>query len=204
MTQSVRYGILAVFLAATGLLAGCIDVGLGQGTRQATRLYTLGTAEPASSNAASPRTRKPTIGVGPVTVPTYLDRSQILVRVGPRRLQPLPFDHWAEPLEENVARVLVHNLAVLTGSDAVYGYPWPRDQAPPVQLHVTVERFDAGLGGEAVLVALWGWRDGEGNPLSAAERSVYRRPVAGNSADDLVAAMSRLVEDLSRRAVSRL
>ena len=202
MAVRIRYGILAAFLMVGGLLAGCIDLGLGPGTRQTTQLYTLTAADPTSLEAADSHTSKLAIGVGPVTLPAYLDRSQILVRVGPRQLEALPFAQWAEPLEENVARVLVTHLAARTGSQAVYRYPWPQHQAPPVQLHLTVERFDAGRSGEAVLVVFWGWRDGEGNPLTPAARSVYRQPVAGNRADDLVAAMSRLIEDFSR-AVSR-
>ena len=46
------------------------------------------------------------IGVGPVTVPDYLDRPQIATRSSSSSLQFSEFDRWAEPLEKNLMRVL--------------------------------------------------------------------------------------------------
>src|SRR5262245_19194049 len=39
------------------------------------------------------------IGVGPVIMPGYLDRTQIVTRSGPDRVKLASFHRWAEPLE---------------------------------------------------------------------------------------------------------
>ena len=59
----------------------------------------------------------PVIGVGPITVPKYLDRPQIVTRSGRNQLALGEFDRWAEPLQDNVLRVLAENLAFLIPTD---------------------------------------------------------------------------------------
>jgi hypothetical protein len=185
-------------------LSACIEVGGGEGTRQATRLYLLApiaSTPPASAPLVGDHL---TIGVGPLAFPAYLDRSSVLVRVGPRELRTLPFAHWAEPLEENVGRVLVDNLALLTGSPAVYRYPWPQQETPQVQLQLTVDRFDAAPGGQAVLVVRWAWCDASGALLMPRAYSVLQQAVTGAGADGVVAAMSTVLDAFSREAAARL
>lgn len=204
MPHALRYGFGMVLLMVAAALSGCIEVGVGQGTPRATRLYLLApmaSVQPPSTVALEGH---PTIGVGPLAFPAYLDRSQILVRVGPRELQPLPFAHWAEPLEESFVRVLVENLALLTGSEAVYSYPWPQHETPQVQLRLTVDRFDGDPGGEALLDVRWAWCDATGALLMTRTHSVLQQSVVGEGEDALVAAMSSVLEIFSRRAAARL
>jgi uncharacterized lipoprotein YmbA len=54
-----------------------------------------------------------TIGIGPVTLPKYLDRPQIVTFTSPYALNVVEFDRWAEPLESTFVRVLAENLALL-------------------------------------------------------------------------------------------
>ena len=46
------------------------------------------------------------IGIGPITLPIYLDRSQIVTRISRNELKMDEFHRWAEPLKENFFRVL--------------------------------------------------------------------------------------------------
>jgi len=47
------------------------------------------------------------IAVGPVELPRYLDRPQIVTRKGPNQLELAEFDLWAESLADNFAGVLI-------------------------------------------------------------------------------------------------
>ena len=76
-------------------LAGCAP---GQPTRH----YTLSTA---SEPAAAPRSGQgPVIGLGPLTLPQYLDRADIVTRAGANQMRLGEFSQWAEPLEPLLTR----------------------------------------------------------------------------------------------------
>ncbi len=47
-----------------------------------------------------------TIGVGPITLPLYLDRPQIVICTSWGRLKLAEFDQWAAPLKDNFSRML--------------------------------------------------------------------------------------------------
>ena len=99
MIRTGRPKLRQAFLAGLMLLtlAGCE-------TSEQARLYTLSglpfTAASASIQPAS--TSALAIGIGPVTLPFYLDRPQIVRRTSPNRLEIAEFDRWAEPLSNTV------------------------------------------------------------------------------------------------------
>ena len=50
------------------------------------------------------------LGVGPVTLPGYLDRPQLVVRVSENEIALAESDRWAERLDDNVVRILQADL----------------------------------------------------------------------------------------------
>ena len=64
------------------------------------------------------------IGVGPIVLPHYLDRPQIVTRTGQNELRLAEFDRWAEPLTENVSRVLTEDLCKLLETEQVSIVPF--------------------------------------------------------------------------------
>ena len=99
------------------------------------------TAPPASAGQ-----RDLTLGVGPVTVPPYLDRPQIVTRTSRAKLALADFEQWAGPLADTIARVLSEDLALLIPTERVVLYPWPRTIDPDYQVTVEVLQFDRGPG----------------------------------------------------------
>src|SRR5215510_9952978 len=98
--------LVAVTSGASLLVGGCAS--------QPSRFYLL-SALP-STETASPATsgqQRPTIGVGPVTLPRYVDRPQIVTRTSPYEIKVAEFDRWAEALDSNFSRVLADNLSFL-------------------------------------------------------------------------------------------
>ena len=57
------------------------------------------------------------IGVGPIEIPSYLDRPQIITRMRLHELMLNEHALWAEPLDKALARVIALNLGALTGAD---------------------------------------------------------------------------------------
>jgi uncharacterized protein len=151
----------------------------------------------ASAPAATSTGRDPVVGVGPITVPAYLDRPPIVVRAGDDEVQLSSGHHWAEPLKDGIARVIAENLALMVPTDAVGVFPWRSPWTVQYRVIVEILRFDGPLRGPVVLNARWRLLDGAGKGLLL--RAVtLTEPVPEATHAALVAAQSRLLAAVSR------
>jgi len=150
--------------------------------------------------------QSPVIGVGPITLPKYLDRPQIVTRASRNQLALGEFDRWAEPLRDNISRVLAENLARLIPTDHLLLQAWPRSVTLDYQVTVEVLQFDGWLGGESTLLARWSILDGAEHELF--NRMVHlHAPTGGRDYEALVVVMNQMIETLSRdiaTAIQRL
>jgi len=139
----------------------------------------------------------PVIGVGPITVPKYLERPQIVTRASRNQLALGEFDRWAEPLQDNISRVLAEHLARLIPTDQILLHPWPRSATLDYQVSMEVLQFDGWLGGESTLLGRWSILDGAEHELF--NRMVHlHAPTGGQDYDAVVVAMNQMLETLSR------
>jgi hypothetical protein len=139
--------------------------------------------------------------VGPLRLPDYLDRPQIVTRSGRNEVHLAEFDRWAGSLDEDVTMVLVENIADLLPADGFFVTRW--SPILETQLHslywveLLVQRFEGTPGGSVELKAQWGL-------FSKDKRFILKRqaditePVNGAGYDALVGAMSKALEKLSR------
>ena len=98
MTGPLRLKRLIVMLAAVVGMAGC-----NLTASQPTHFYVL--TPLTRADRLQPITGDKlelALGVGPVTLPSYLDRPQIVTRLESNRLDMAEFEQWAEPLQESV------------------------------------------------------------------------------------------------------
>ena len=182
-TSAARTCIVAMALAAGMLtLAGC-------GKSAPTHFYSLSSQAPGQAVDAG---RCVALGIGPVEFPAYLDRSQIVTRIGENRMHLAEFDQWIEPLRDNFQRALMEDLAGLVCAKPLVSHPWPAGGHPERQVAIQVTRFDGTLGQEAVLRASWTVLDADGKALSWRATDL-REQVAGPDHAALAAAQSRLV-----------
>lgn len=158
-----------------------------------TRFYALTTQADAGGKAAIPSL---TIGVGPVSVADYLDRSHIVVRTTANELQLADFDRWAGTPAKEIQRVLGANLAALLGTQRIVGYPWKSSVEPSMTVEVAVERFEYGADGKAWLVASWQVFTDNGRDAIAFRRSTFSKE-SSDGYDDIAAALSDLTGELS-------
>jgi uncharacterized lipoprotein YmbA len=142
--------------------------------------------------------RRISLGIGPIRLPGYLDRQEIMTRVAPNRFDPLEYDRWAEPLDENFIRVLMQNLSVLLRTDRIVAYPWQPQDKPRYRVDVQVLRFESNSTREAELSARWAIVDDSSKQEPRFKESRLTRPAKDNSIDASVAALSETVADLSR------
>ncbi len=166
--------------------------------------YTLSSLR-GSGGGLVPGGAGPSIGIGPISLPQYVDRPQIVTRSSPNRLALAEFHKWAEPLSDIFARVLADNLGILMATDQIVVLPRRRNLPIDYQIEVDVTQFDTDIDGKTRLVARWTlFGKGGREALLTGESSISN--TAANPADyeSIVAAMSRAVEALSREVADTI
>jgi uncharacterized lipoprotein YmbA len=195
--SATRWLTLAA-LAAGLVLAGCAE-------RQPTRFYMLSPMAAAPPEAAASKVpANVAIGVGPVTLPPYLDRPQLVTRVGSNRAVLADFDSWIEPLPGMFASVLADNLALLLATDQVLLLPQRRLTRLDYQVEVDVTRFDADSSGTAVLDARWWVYGRNGEKLLRSGRSRITEPSAAGDQPAAAAALSRALRERSEKTAAAI
>ena len=136
------------------------------------------------------------LGLGPIKVPAYLDRPQIVTATSSQEYRLAESQRWAERLDDNIARVSQENLAVLVPTDRIVMHPWPREARPDIQAAIQIQELHMDPEGNARMVALWSVR-----PLNG--ESTHRRfactiPAPPNDYAQIVAAESECLTRLNR------
>jgi hypothetical protein len=190
--------LLLLLISGPGVWPGC-------GGKVAIRYYMLEPMRPSPQETALVSDHDETIliGVGPITVAEYLQRTEIIIR-NHRRQLILADDHqWAEPLEATVMRVMTANLSHLLKGDGTTVLPWRDMSALDYQIKLELIRLDSEQADNAVLEARWMLLKGsERNVIGIhtvrLEEKLPFNPDETENYHAIVAAESRLLEQLSR------
>ena len=122
--------------------------------------------------------RDVTIGVGPVEVPQYVNRPEIVTGRDSPELQSAAAAEWAEPVRDGLTRVLADNLSRLLATERVAIFPW-KSFTPQYQVVVDVIHFLGHPGGEVSLVALWSILGKQGQAALVSKKSSFHEPTGG-------------------------
>jgi uncharacterized lipoprotein YmbA len=182
-------------------VSAMILLGLGCGSSAPTRFYVL---SPLEDGATTVGQQNIGIGVGPVELPSYLDRPQFVTRSGQNQVTLHDFDHWAEPLDANVAEVLAHNMSILLPVARVRVYPWDPSVELDYQVILELSQFEIHEDNQARLVAWWSVLNGATGEALMSRKTTYRAAVQGDAVTDQVAALNRTLDSLSRDMAATL
>jgi uncharacterized lipoprotein YmbA len=184
----------AIAIAATVLALGCL------GRSPQVRFYAISAVQGTAPDRASDLA----IGVGPLSLPRYLDQPQLVTRVHGSRLAYDEQNRWAGGLESNVLRALGDDLSARLGTQRVVVYP---AAAPfPLDYRVTLDifQFDGRPGGELVLRARWIVHDGSGEAGPWSAESEIRHPLPDGDVESLVAAHAVALGELAGEIAARI
>ncbi|MGH8508023.1 MAG: PqiC family protein [Gammaproteobacteria bacterium] len=177
---------------------------VGCGSPPKERFYTLGVAGLAA-NAPAADAGAPIV-VGPVTLPEVVDRPQLVVRIGTNEVAILEQHRWAEPLKSEIPRFIARTLSQLLGTSRVSVYSENTSREAHLRVAVDILRFEAVLGSDASVEAIWSVRRLPGGKPTTG-RSVVHEPIAGEGYDAVAPAYGRALATLSRaiaRAVRKI
>ncbi|MAC79707.1 MAG: hypothetical protein CML66_16780 [Rhodobacteraceae bacterium] len=158
------------------------------------------TPQPAPG-AQTTRRNGVSVGVGPITIPEYLDRAEIVTRDGPTGLQINNLNRWGGNLSGNFQVVLGESLSRQLGTDRIHLFPWTTSDTLRYQVLVQVNGFEAGSDGIVTLDARWTVLNPGTDSVIRMGRSVLTEPLTQTQDgtpdySDISAAMSRLVTSL--------
>ena len=189
------FGHIGIIIVLAIMFFGC------RGKTPPILFYTLA---PMPESSAAPDLKTETgirIGIGPVSLPDFLNKPQIVTRSSSSKIGYSEFHRWGGYLDKEFLRVISENLSVHLATEQVKTYPWSGIFHPEYQVVFDVKQFEGELQGEVILNVVWQIGHGFQEDSSVVlRRSVIREPVNPSGDDDyeaLVAAQSRVLARLS-------
>lgn len=146
--------------------------------------------------------RTMTVGIRPIGLPGYVNRVQMVRRIGQNQLEVSSFHRWADYPDRMIQRVLGENLQILMADARVYSAPWPAGLEPDVTVDFTFLELIGSTEKSMLLSALW-TITGKGDPWPS-HRTTLSETMTGTGFDDLATAHSRALEALCREVADAL
>ncbi len=178
------------------LLINILAFGIsGCGTTPSSQLYLL------SANATTATTEIAEynihIGLGPIELPAYLKRKQIVIMTSDNSLHASEYHRWAEPLEMNFARVVAQNLSIALPNADISKFPRLNNNQLDVQARIQVLRFDTDSSNVARLSVRWELIDKNNEMLHPTQSREFVNQASSKEYEALVQALSECVSDFS-------
>lgn len=188
MAKQLSKWLISLFVGT--LLSGCLST-------PPTQFYVLEPlSEPPSSSTATEKKRQ--IGIGPVSIPTLLERKQIVTRLPDNSIKIAEFHQWAAPLKDTIAQVLTHNLATLQAGDLVRAYPWSAYGAVDYRIIIDIIRFDTRQEQSVNLEANWAIMNEKNHTLISNGRTKIEHPLDDPSYPAAVKALNKILGEFSQ------
>lgn len=138
------------------------------------------------------------IGLGPVKVPEYQNRPQIVTQDKAGIVRFAEFDRWSESLDRALGRVIVENLTAMLPGAAVKAYPW--HSAIPVKYCVIVDviRLESSMDSGLSFAAQWSVIDEEDEKMLLIRRSDFHEPIEPAGYPGIIKALNKVCVSFSK------
>lgn len=151
------------------------------------------------------RTDAKILSLGPLELPGYINRPQIITQVPGAKVNLDEYSRWAEPLAEALPRTLTANLDQLLESIVVVNFPYSVSSQPDYRLMGRIFQFDADQSGLATLDVQWVIQDNQGNDILSIRRTQYKEQAnAPQDTSAVVTALNNTVIAFSRDIARQL
>ena len=157
-----------------------------------TDFYTLTAVSPVATTAPVGFA----VVVGPTELPRALQRSQIITRSSPDRIEVNETERWAGSLPFDLNRVVAGNLERSLPVKRVVAYPAIPRVGIDYRVLLEIRQFDGQLGDAVALRGSWTIVSGN-EELLAVDSFDISQPIEGDSFEALVAAHSAALGQLS-------
>lgn len=181
-------------------LGGCISIP----TTPSPRFYTIEAADTSQLVKPFDIEAGTVIGIGPVKIPEFLNRPQIVTINKDGLLEFSEFDRWGESLDSAFVRVINENLSSMLPQATVEMYPWNMNIAIKYQVIVHIIAMECSLDKNVLLTAQWTILDQSNKKAVFTKRSQLCEPVTPHNYFGLAKALSKMCLSLSKEMASEL
>lgn len=198
LIQSFLPALFSLFLIT--LFSGCVS----PANSPTPRFYTLPALEPGQAAKTFQVPPSVLIGIGPVKVPEYLNRPQIVTRGTNSLLHFAQFDRWGEPLEPALERLVARNLGVILPGAALVMSPWNMSIPVKYQVIMDVVQLEIRLDKDLCLEVQWTVIDLENRRMLAVKKSEFRQAIMPKDYSGLARGLSVACAALSAEIGEKL
>jgi uncharacterized lipoprotein YmbA len=185
----LNLGVLYLFL----IVSGCISIP----NSPTPRFYSLSAVNETQVSKKINLPSDVIIGVGPVKIPEYLDRPQIVTKNKEKMVQFAQFDRWGESLDLGLARLIREDLTAMLPGAKLTLYPWNPSIAVNYQVVAEVVQLDNELDKDMHFVVQWTVIDVQNSKTVIIKRSEFRQPILPQNYSGLAKTLSTACASLS-------
>ena len=183
-------------LCLISLILGCAK------SSKPVEYYMLDASVGIETNQLLERDEGPLIGLGPIRLPDYLDRFQMVVAVSENKYKLINGHRWAEKLDQNISLALFKTLPAQLGTDRMIRYPWPQRPGTDFQIKIDILELNIDEKGQSQLIAQWSIKSKDETILN--KRSSFTAQASTTDIDKMVQAQSECLTKLGQEIVSSL
>jgi len=196
-----------LFFRHTGIVSILLIV-LFSGCRAKTppvSFYTLTPLQAASTPKNSESSQNISIGIGPVSLPDFLNKPQIVTRKGSSKIDYSEFHRWGGYLDKEFLRAISENLSAILNTNRIKIFPWIEKIEPQYQVRFDIKQFDGNLEGSAVLNVIWhiSVKGQNTNPIFT-KRSVIKEAVSDAGYEGLISSYNKILNQLSKEIAKEI
>jgi hypothetical protein len=144
----------------------------------------------------------PVIGLGPIRIPDYLNRPQMIIAIADNQYRLFEDHRWAERLDQNISLALFKALPRQLGTDRIVRFPWSSRQVVDYQVGIDILEFNVDASGQSRLIAQWFIKRKELPAID--KRSVYQFPASTTDQAVMVKAQSQCLTKLGQEISATL
>lgn len=195
-----RLSVSTLFIIfVSGILGGCMG-----GASQNSAYYVFNASQNSGRLETNTVFDDQGLGVGPIKIPEFLKRPQIVTRQEKNLLSIAEFHRWGDSLDTQITGVLVENLSKMLNTQRISAYPWERPFAPGYQLYIDFRRFDGNTGGSVTLDAVWSLVETRDETPLLIRRSLLVESTKEDGYKAYVIALNAALERLCREVAAGL
>lgn len=162
------------------------------------QFYTLDAQLQPSAASINMSQQSRVIGIGPIALPVLLNRKAIVTRGAQQSVQVSETQQWAEPLLDNITRVVARNIATLNPKAILHGYPWTAFGAVDTRIVIEITRFEAEAGKAVYFDAVWSIKAERQDQILKQGHSQLQRPLHTPDTAEMVAQMNAILAAFSQ------
>ncbi len=177
------------------LCTSCIQIGSDP---QPMHYYLLDSNQQAT-NIYSTKTLN--INIELTDFPEYLDRLQIVTHNNNNSIKFSDSERWAEPLQDNLPRIIRENLALTLPNSSISVSPWEKSNDDAIKVKLMINKFLGKLDEKTQIDIRWTIDNGRGQIIQ--EHFTDQQPI-GNSYQDMVFGLNTGISILSQKLAKKL